>query len=77
MMNAAQENSTHGKQFGFIRFVGVDNPANKLTEENVISIKKLLSESKNSLRSIGRMYNVSATIISHIKKEKLWKHIQL
>ena len=47
-------------------------PGAKLSEENIIEIRKLL-DSKVSLRKIGAMYGVSHVNILHIKHNKIWR----
>lgn len=53
-------------------FCGENGPASKLSKEDVIQIKLMLSEGK-SANSIAKMYNVSANAILHIKHGKTWK----
>jgi group I intron endonuclease len=58
---------------------GANNHASKLTEEQVIEIKKeLLSNEKNRSQSaIAIEYGVSPVIISQIKTGKRWSHIEV
>lgn len=55
-------------------FTGERNPNSKLTERDIIEIKKLLKEGVPQIR-IAIMYGVSETTISQIKHRKAWKHI--
>lgn len=55
-------------------FRGSMLPQAKLTEENVVEIKKLLSENVTGL-AIAKKFNVGAMAISRIKNGKYWKHV--
>jgi hypothetical protein len=46
----------------------------KLTEQDVREIKILLGFGF-SVRELGKMYNVDFTLISCIKRNKIWKHV--
>ena len=54
---------------------GEKNGRAKLTETQVLEIIQLLLSKQYSGAEIGRMYNVSATIISNIKNKRTWKHL--
>ena len=54
---------------------GINNPGSKLTENEVIEIKYLL-ESNISQSNIAKKYNISQTLVSAIKLEKIWKEIK-
>jgi ribosomal protein S25 len=58
---------------------GANNHASKLTEEQVIEIKKeLLSKERGRSQSaIAREFGVSPVIISQIKTGKRWSHIEV
>ena len=49
----------------------------KITEKQVIEIKKLLKENVLSQSKIGKMFGLSQTAISKIKLGKSWSHIIL
>jgi hypothetical protein len=49
--------------------------ASKLTDENVLKIRKLLAEGKLSQRAIGDMFEVHKSTISLIHRNKIWTHI--
>lgn len=53
---------------------GENNACSKLTEYDVKIIKKRIDD-KEQLTSIARDYNVSRTLIGHIKRGKLWSHV--
>ncbi len=52
---------------------GERNPRHKLTEFNIIEIRKLLKEDKLSQEEIGKMFKIDQTIISKIKLNQIWK----
>jgi len=58
---------------------GANNHASKLTEEQVIEIKKELlnKERSRSQSAIAREFGVSPVIISQIKTGKRWSHIEV
>jgi DNA-binding XRE family transcriptional regulator len=56
---------------------GKNNPNCKLTEEQVIKIKKLLKEGVLSQRKLAKMFNVSYGTIYHIKKGTHWKNMKV
>lgn len=72
---------THIHVDGFVPFdkdnVGEGNPSAKLSEEQVIEIKKLLKNGKISQSEIAKIFNVSKHIISRIKTGKTWKHVEV
>ena len=47
----------------------------KLTDENVISIRKLLSEGAKG-KMLAEEFGVSKTTISEIKHKKVWRHLK-
>ena len=51
------------------------NAATKLTESDVIQIKKLLVTSKLTQKEIAKIYNVDPSHISDIKRGKRWAEI--
>ncbi len=70
------ENIRHSFDIG-IRFVkkGQDNHFAKLSEEQVILIRKSYVPYKNSYSKIGKKFNVSRSCINNIIRRKNWKHI--
>lgn len=49
----------------------------KLTENNIIKIKKLLNEGNMIDKEIGEMFGVSRKTINDIKLRKSWAHVDL
>ncbi len=47
----------------------------KLTEKNVIKIRKLLAAKELTQDEIGELYGVAAKVISDIKTGKSWSHL--
>jgi Trp operon repressor len=56
---------------------GSKNSMSKLTEVQVLNIKKLLRDKTITQRQIAQKYNVSFANISSINKNKIWKHVIL
>ena len=54
---------------------GENAPSSKLTEEQVIDIKKRLQKEETQ-SSIAKIYGVSRASISKIKHNKTWKHVK-
>jgi DNA invertase Pin-like site-specific DNA recombinase len=53
---------------------GSRNGNSKLTEIDVIEIKKMLNDGMG-VRAIARLYNIYHSVISNIKTGKAWKHV--
>lgn len=47
----------------------------KLTEEQVLEIRKIYSSQKISLSALGRAFGISHTHVSFIIKRQSWKHV--
>ncbi|WP_425203624.1 NUMOD3 domain-containing DNA-binding protein [Priestia megaterium] len=56
---------------------GSKNASSKLTEKEVAEIKMLLSQGSHTLKYIAEKFNVSSTLIGHIKRGKLWSHVAI
>lgn len=56
--------------------IGENNPDVKLTEKQIIEIKKLLIIN-TSQNEIAKKYNISQTAVSKIKLGRTWSHIKL
>lgn len=54
---------------------GENNGRAKVTEKEVISIRKLFDENKFNISQLSRIFNIPWTTISHIVKRETWKHI--
>lgn len=63
----------HGSYVGSSK--GSYNTNAKLTENDVIVIRKLLSEGHLTQTDIGDMFEISDTIINRINKGKAWTHV--
>ncbi len=68
-------NNQHGFKKGLINNTGENNGMSRLKENEVKSIKKILSEGGLSQYKISKIYNVSRSCISGIKLGRLWRHI--
>lgn len=56
-------------------FLGVSNPMVKLTDSDVLEIRKLYIPGVVTQRQIAKKYNVDNTLISLIIRRKAWRHI--
>jgi len=54
--------------------IGTENGNSKLSEQNVLEIRKLHHEGMKNKR-ISIMYKVSETTICHVVNRKTWKHV--
>ena len=54
---------------------GEENKASKLTEKDVLEIRRMRSECNYSLKEITKMFNVGRNSISNVLNKKTWKHI--
>ena len=52
---------------------GEDNPAAKLTRDDVIQIRNFCKGNEKSLRELSEMYGVHYTTIRRITKNEIWK----
>jgi hypothetical protein len=57
-----------------IPFIGSNHGCAKLDEEKVLEIKKLLASGETHC-NVGKMYNISSSLISKINKGEIWKHV--
>ena len=57
------------------RLNGEDNPAHKLTEEQVKEIIKILLSKTMSYSQIAKKFNCSKSTISAIKQKRNWKYL--
>lgn len=73
-----QENMRHARENGLWHpeaRCGEKHPMSKLTEEDVIEIRRIIKNKEIKQCELAIRYNVKDSIISNIKKRKIWKHI--
>lgn len=69
------KNMKHARQTGLIKSIqGSKNYKAKLTEDDVINIRRLFKEGKN-YSELSKLYGISYSGIYGIIKNKIWKHI--
>lgn len=68
------ENEEDKKAHGTYQY-GENNPGAKLTEGDVHNIRKVLAAGEMSCHALGQVFGVSHTLISQIKRRKIWTHI--
>jgi len=61
---------------GFIYPSGQDHWSAKLTEHDVIEIRKKCAEGKMTQTEIAKQYGVRDSVITNIKKRKTWSHVK-
>lgn len=69
----AEDSIKHGT-FHYTNTIGIKNGRSKLTENDVKEIK-LLIKNKVSGVKIAKQFNIHVSVISDIKNNKLWTHI--
>lgn len=70
------ENTKHAVETGLFKAAnGVNAHCSKLTEDQVIEIRKLYKETKITQNELGRIYNLNPSSISDIVNRVSWKHI--
>ncbi len=74
-LGTAQDNMTD-KVKKMLQTHGEKNPSAKLTNKQVIEIRKLLNTLEYSSIEIGKMFNVSKSTVRSIKKNRIWKYIK-
>ena len=73
--NTRRENINHAILNGLHNKTGENHHNAKLTEEQVLEIRKLYSQKKHNKTKLGEMFNMSRPYISSIINKKYWKHI--
>ena len=74
----SSENTIHAYRTGLMNrncVLGSKCHFSKLNESQVLNIKKLIKLGELKLKDIAIKFNVSADIISDIKRKKRWKHL--
>lgn len=70
-------NTAHGIKFGNIKISGEDSPNTDLTNDDVMEIRRLFSESCISINELGIKYNKKIGTIQNIVNNKSWLHLPL
>jgi len=69
------ENLNHARKNGLLDIRGEKNGLAKLTELDVIEIKKMLKNKKLTHKEIAKKYSVSRSRVTSIKSGTTWKHL--
>ena len=69
------ENIQHAMQIGLKNDKGENNSKAKLTEREAVMIKLIYKTNLYSTRKLGKIFNISSSIIWGIINSKRWKHI--
>lgn len=66
------ESTLYGFEAGIRTHVGINNPASRLTVEDVIDIRS----SSASMRELAEKYNIAPNTVSNIRSFRCWKSIK-
>lgn len=69
-----QENISRFRHL-FNDYKGENHPMSRLTEEDVINIRKLYQEGNIKQKDIAKMYNITQVMVSRIHRRIAWSHI--
>jgi hypothetical protein len=70
------ENTQHAHDTGLAKARGgVAHPFAKLTEDDVRTIRRMISAGGQSQKAIARMFGVCDMVITDIKKGRTWGHV--
>lgn len=70
------ENVRHARKLGlYPDRKGEDHPNSKLTNKDVIEIRRLCKEKKYNQVQIAKKYNLTPRNVCSIKKRETWRHI--
>ncbi len=69
------ENMRHALAMGLVNNRGSKNGMSKLSDEQVLEIKKLLIKDKYTQTYIASLYGIHQSVISDIKHGKLWSSV--
>ncbi len=73
---SASENILHAVRTGLrVAVCGEQQPAAKLSEAQVLEIRRIAREGQYSQKKIARMFGVCQMTISHIVSRSTWKHV--
>lgn len=70
------ENMRHALNNGFLNNAGEKNGNSKLSEDDVIIIKKLLILGVAN-KVISKLFSIKQNTVSDIKNDKLWRHVKV
>ena len=74
--NTSKENNNHALRTGLrVNPKGSENGMAKVTEEDVLEIRRLAKENNHTQREIANMFNTQFPNIHRIIHRKRWKHI--
>lgn len=72
-MSTHKENILHAIKIGLMNNSGASNKMSKLKEQDVIFIKENLNKYKQ--KDLALMFSIHPSVISDIKRRKLWRHV--
>lgn len=72
---SSSENTLHAYDNGLMNKKGENHHHAKLTNEDVLEIRKLCKNNDLTQTKIAKIYNIDPSHVSDIKLRKRWKHI--
>lgn len=69
------ENVRHAFRLGLRKATGVDNNFSKLSEKDVVEIRRLYSTGIYTCADLAGRFNVSKSLISQVAGNRAWKHL--
>jgi hypothetical protein len=69
-----RENINHSFRIGLNKNIGSNHTRSKLTENQVLNIREMLSTGIAE-KDIANKYNITQALVNLIKQKKRWKHI--
>lgn len=69
------DNQIHAIKLGLKQDIGENNIHSKLTEKEVIEIRRLYSNGEIGYKKLAKIFKVKACTISQIVRGKSWKHL--
>ena len=74
-----RENSVHfwrtNRKIDQSKSIGGNHHLSRLTDADVIEIRRIYSERKISMNAVGRMFNISGSTAANILHGKTWRHL--
>ena len=74
--NTSKENIDHAKKLGLRNYEGNGNPSSKLSESDVLEIRKKKNWNYGDRVKLGKKYGVSGRCIAQIINRDTWRHIK-
>ena len=73
--SAYDNNHDMMKKGRYVCLYGEDCPSSKLTENEVLEIRRLYKRGKTTYKKLSEIYNVTSALIGYIVTRKIWRQI--